>query len=93
MKTSNLLVLAAFLTSTLTACSGGAGGSGSVTPSGGGSVNQSSQTQTEDAIASTEAVGTPTQDFANFNDSTNSPLQPSGVQAPERDADNQRHLR
>ncbi len=79
MKTRHLLILAAFLTSTLTACGGGASGSGSVTPSG-GAASQSSQTQTEDAISSTEAVGTPTQDFANFNDSTNSPLQSIAIQ-------------
>ncbi len=74
MKTSNLFILAAFLTSTLTACGGGA--SGSIPPTSdtlGGISTQS--TQTEDAIASTEAIGAPVQDFSNVNDSTNSPLQ------------------
>src|SRR5438270_6242772 len=80
MKIRHLLVLAAFLTSTVTGCGGGASGSGAVTPSGGGAASQPSQTQTEDAISSTEAVGTPTQDFANFNDSTSSPLQSIAIQ-------------
>jgi hypothetical protein len=80
--TTKHLILAAFLASTLTACGGGA--SNSLTPpSGGGTVNQSSQTQTDDAIASTEAVGSPVQDFANVNDATNSPLQSSAIRAED----------
>lgn len=79
MKTRQLLILAGFLTAALTACGGGA--SGSLTPpASGGSIGQSSQTQTEDAIASTEAVGSPVQDFSNINDSTNSPLQSGTIQ-------------
>lgn len=79
MKIGNLLVLAAFIASTLAACGGGGGGT--VTPSGsGGQSAQSFQTETEDAISSAEAVGTPTQDFANFNDATNSPLQSVAIQ-------------
>ncbi len=78
MHTRNLLILAAVLTSTLTACGGGA--SGALTPPSdtlGGITTQS--TQTEDAIASTEAAGAPIQDFTNFNESTNSPLQSSAI--------------
>lgn len=78
MKTSNLLILAAFLASTLTACGGGATGSLNPTSDTSGGITSQS-TQTEDAIASTEAVGAPTQDFANFNDSTSSPLQSSAI--------------
>jgi hypothetical protein len=84
MKTTRLLILAAFLTSMLTACGGGASGSGSVTPPGAGGQNtQSAAQQTEDSIASTEALGAPVQDFANVNDSTNSPLQSSVIRAED----------
>jgi len=84
MKTRQLLILAAFLTSTLTACGGGASGSGAVTPpAAGGQNTQSAAQQTEDSIASTEALGAPVQDFANVNDSTNSPLQSSAVRAED----------
>ncbi len=79
MKTSHLLIFAAFLASTLTAC--GSGTSGSMTPASdltGGIATQS--TQTDDAISSTEAIGAPVQDFANVNDSTNSPLQSVAIQ-------------
>jgi len=81
MTTRHLLILAAFLATTLTACGGAA--SGSLTPpsgdTGGGISSQS--TQTSDAIASTEAVGAPVQDFATVNASTNSPLQSSAIRA------------
>ena len=84
MKTTHLLILAAFLTTTLAACGGGASGSGSVTPpGGGGAASQSAAQQTEDSIASTEALGAPVQDFANVNDSTNSPLQSSAIRAED----------
>ncbi len=84
MKTTHLLILAAFLTSTLTACGGGASSSGSLTPpAGGGAVSQSAAQQTEDSIASTEALGAPVQDFANVNDSTNSPLQSSAIRTED----------
>ena len=84
MKTRHLLILAVFLTSTLTACGGGASGSGSLTPpAGGGTASQSAAQQTEVSIASTEALGTPVQDFANVNDSTNSPLQSSAIRAED----------
>jgi len=79
MKTSNLLILAAFLATTLTACGGGATGSFNPTSDTSGGITTQS-TQTEDAIASTEAVGAPVQDFSNVNASTNSPLQSSAIQ-------------
>ncbi len=81
MKTRDLLILAAFLTSTLTACGGGGGASSLLTPpvdTNGGIGTQT--VQTEDAIASADAVGNPIQDFTNFNDSPSSPLQSSGSQ-------------
>ena len=79
MKTRNLLILAAFLSSTLTACGGGGGTSGSVTPPGSGGSGALSSASTEDAIATADAVGSPVQDFANYNDSTGSPLQSTGI--------------
>ena len=89
MKTRNLLILAAFLTSTLTACGGGGGGgtSGSVTPPSTGGTSPLSSAATEDAIATADAVGSPVQDFANFNDSTGSPLQSTGIRVESASPD------
>jgi len=61
-------------TTALAACGGGGGASGSLTPPAGGTT-QSSQTQSEDAINTAEAVGSPVKDFSSYDESTGSPLQ------------------
>lgn len=63
----------------LTACAGGGSGSGSITPptgSSGGSTTQ--QSQSEDAIGATNAVGAPMSDAVSNNSTLSSPLQPAG---------------
>lgn len=87
MKTRNLLILAAFLSSTLTACGGGGGGSGAMTPPGGGGSSTLSSASTEDAISTADAVGSPVQDFANYNDATGSPLQSVGIRTESASPD------
>jgi hypothetical protein len=61
-------------TTALAACGGGGGASGSLTPPAGGTT-QSSQSQSEDAINTAEAVGSPVKDFSSYDESTSSPLQ------------------
>ncbi len=74
MRTPLLLALAA--TIALAACSGG----GTSTPpaSGGGSSTQSSQTQSQTAIDTTNALGDPVKTTADFNDTT------SGTETAQR---------
>lgn len=59
----------------LTACGGGSGTTGSLTPPTNGGTTQSTQTQTEDAVDTANDVGTPVKDFSSFDESTGSPLQ------------------
>jgi hypothetical protein len=59
----------------LAACGGGSGASGSLTPPTSGGATQSTQSQSEDAIDTANAVGTPVTDFSTYDESTGSPLQ------------------
>lgn len=61
---------------TLAACGGGSGAGGGITPpAGSGTTQQSTQTQTEDAITTANDVGAPVKDFSTYNDASGSPLQ------------------
>lgn len=79
MNARTFLATAVLLgTSVLTACGGGSGASGSLTPPAGGSTGASVQTQTEDSINTANAVGSPMSEVSSYNDSLSSPLQSSG---------------
>jgi len=83
MRTSLLLAVAA--TITLAACSGG-GGTSTAPPSGGTGSTQSSQTQSQTAIDTANALGDPVKATADFNDTT------SGTSTAERSMNAMRML-
>jgi len=79
MNARHVLTITALLGSTmLTACGGGGNAGGTLPAAGGGNSTQSVQQQTEDAIDTANAVGSPVKDFQSYNnDATGSPLQSS----------------
>ncbi|MBV9270759.1 MAG: hypothetical protein JO165_06685 [Candidatus Eremiobacteraeota bacterium] len=74
MIVKRLLLLAALCGTTALAACGGGGASGSLTPPGPGDT-LSTQSQSEDAINTANAVGSPVKDFSSYDETTGSPLQ------------------
>ncbi len=79
MRTSALLVLLA--TFTLAACGGSGGGAPSIP--GGGPGGSSSQTQSENAIETTNALGAPVKTISEFNDALGAAPQSAGTRTAQ----------